>query len=460
MGTCMPQTVNFTGREETDQLAARFPNDDPRWQLARRIVASKCFEKSSFLVNFLLFVCERELTGREQEINEREIGVKALGRPTTYNPGEDNIVRNYARLLRKRLEEYFKTEGKAETLRIEIPRGRYIPVFYSVDSLQDAPLPSPLPTNAPTTTELKDKAGLDAQPARSIFRMPVYRTRWLVFVLSALVIAGAVVYFGARSFRRKPTSPTHALWTEVFGSGRETIIVPADSSFGILQNLTRNSMHLNDYVNRKYLPKADSVSGLDSRNLNDLATQRYTSVVDLNIAVSLSRLPELVPERFAIRYARDLRMDDLKHSNAILIGSQHSNPWVELFQDNRNFVPQYQPEVDDSLIVNRHPLAGESAEYKNLWDEDSHRTYAVLAFVPSLDGAGHVILLEGLNMAGTQAAGDFLLDDESIDPILQKARLADGTLEPFELLLETRSIGADSPKARVIAERYGSSARQ
>jgi hypothetical protein len=99
-------------------------------------------------------------------------------------------------------------------------------------------------------------------------------------------------------------------------------------------------------------------------------------------------------------------------------------------------------------------------DYKNLWDEESHRTYAVLAFVPSLDGVGHVILLEGLNMAGTQAAADFLLDEQSIDPILRKARLSDGTFQPFELLLETRSIDADSPKAHVIAERYGSLARQ
>src|SRR5580700_8452199 len=144
----MSQTISLTGSEESDQLAAGPLTDDPRWQLARRIVASKCFEKSSFLVSFLLYVCERELTGKGHEINEREIGVKALGRPKAYNPGEDNIVRNYARLLRKRLEEYFKTEGKDETLRIDIPRGHYFPVFYSIDSVQDAPPPSSLPTPA------------------------------------------------------------------------------------------------------------------------------------------------------------------------------------------------------------------------------------------------------------------------------------------------------------------------
>jgi hypothetical protein len=96
----------------------------------------------------------------------------------------------------------------------------------------------------------------------------------------------------------------------------------------------------------------------------------------------------------------------------------------------------------------------------NAWADDSHQTYAVLAYLPSLDGMGHVVIVEGLNMAGTQAAGDFLLNDRTISPILKKATQADGTLQPFELLLEANSIGANAPEARVIAERYGISPQQ
>jgi hypothetical protein len=71
---------------------------------------------------------------------------------------------------------------------------------------------------------------------------------------------------------------------------------------------------------------------------------------------------------------------------------------------------------------------------------------------------GYVIVVEGLNMAGTQAAGDFLLNDRTIIPILQKAKRTDGTIGPFELLLETSSVGANAPEAKVIAERYGTPA--
>src|SRR6202000_3570794 len=90
------------------------------------------FVRSTLLTNFLLYVCDRNLRGKTDEITEHQIGVHALGRADNYHPGEDNIVRNYARILRKRLEEYFEDDGKYEAMRIIIPRGQYLPVFEPV----------------------------------------------------------------------------------------------------------------------------------------------------------------------------------------------------------------------------------------------------------------------------------------------------------------------------------------
>jgi hypothetical protein len=435
--------------------------DDPRWQLAQRIVASKSFAKSSFLTSFLLYVCDRELRGRAREITEHQIGIQAFGRPANYNPGDDNIVRNYARLLRKRLEEYFNTEGKDETLHVSIPRGRYVPVFYEGPIEPKHPEPALLPSSSVSKSPAEDQTQLIEQITGPAMRSkPKRRVGVLFFAVCVLVVALAAAWLGMRHFRRPQNTLSHRLWSQFFSQDRETLIVPADSGFGILQNLTKHPVHLTEYASGEYLSKISPIAGVDSGNLNDLSTQRYTSVVDLNIASSLSRLPEIVPDRFVIRYARDLRMEDLKHSNAILLGSQHTNPWVELFQKNANFVLVYEPEVNDSFVLNRHPLSGESTAYNNAWADDSHQTYAVLAYLPSLDGVGHVVLVEGLNMAGTQAAADFLLNDRTISPILKKALQADGTLQPFELLLEANSIDANAPEARVIAERFGMSSRQ
>src|SRR5215469_2208802 len=128
-----------TPEDESEPLARHgYEEDDPRWQLAQRIVASKSFAKSSLLSRFLLYVCDRTLNGKTEEISEQQIGVHVFGRRPQYNPAEDNIVRNYARQLRQRLDAYFEEEGKAEDLRLTIPRGTYVPTFVQREALEAA----------------------------------------------------------------------------------------------------------------------------------------------------------------------------------------------------------------------------------------------------------------------------------------------------------------------------------
>lgn len=116
----------YAGDQNQEGLASPFSEanfDDEEWKLALRITATPPFKRSAFLTNFLLHICDRKLSNWENEITEYQMGVQALGRPSAYHPGEDNIVRNYARMLRKRLEEYFIAEGSKESLQIIIPRG-------------------------------------------------------------------------------------------------------------------------------------------------------------------------------------------------------------------------------------------------------------------------------------------------------------------------------------------------
>ena len=124
-----PSTTSVAVQVDESEQPARsgYEEDDPRWQLAQRIVASKSFAKSSLLSRFLLYVCNRTLNGRTEEISEQQIGVHVFGRRPQYNPAEDNIVRNYARQLRQRLDAYFEEEGKGEELRLTIPRRHMFP---------------------------------------------------------------------------------------------------------------------------------------------------------------------------------------------------------------------------------------------------------------------------------------------------------------------------------------------
>src|SRR5260370_4394083 len=107
----------------------RLSSDAECRALVQRIVGSKEFQRTTRLRDFLLYVTDRKFAAAPQDITEALIGQRAFGRPATYNPGDDSIVRTEARNLRQRLERYFAGEGSDEPILLEIPKGGYLPVF-------------------------------------------------------------------------------------------------------------------------------------------------------------------------------------------------------------------------------------------------------------------------------------------------------------------------------------------
>ena len=254
----------------------------------------------------------------------------------------------------------------------------------------------------------------------------------------------------------------------MFSTDRDTFVVPSDGGLVILHRFLEHPSNLTEYISGAYrrpevisqglrgLTKSVSDSELPalSHRVESLGDRRYTSVIDLDLSVRISRQSEVFPERLLIRYARELRMDDLKSSNAILIGSADSNPWVELFQPPLNFHFSSGGAYGGSAtIINRHPLPGEKPTYASITGDPAQNTYGVIAYLPNLGGTGHVLIIEGINMAGTQAAGEFLLNSAAMQSVLQRATSPSGELRSFEVLLGTNSIAANSSQSRVLSER-------
>jgi hypothetical protein len=294
-------------------------------------------------------------------------------------------------------------------------------------------------------------AVVSVQPARRRFWLG--RRFWLVG-LGALVLLAClgIVWTAAHRASVFSADPSHPLWARLFDNRHQTLIVPSDDGIVMIQNLTGHLVPLSEYINRDYL-SLKSPYNIDQQNMKDLDAQRYTNVTDLNAVMRFSRLPEANAGQLMVRYSRELHMGDLKDANVILLGSSFSNPWTELFEKTLNFEFYYEPHPNLSHIVNRHPQAGELPIYENDATGPSHRTYAVIGFVPNLNNTGWVLLVEGLTMAGTQAAVDTLFNGGVMRPILGQFRNADGSLNPFEILIETRSFGSDSPQASIVATR-------
>ncbi len=95
-------------------------------------LSSPLFRKAERQSRFLRFVVDAALRSPETPIKEFDIGVAVYDRRADYDPRIDPIVRVEAARLRARLREYYEVTPP-ERVRIDIPKGRYIPLFIPVD---------------------------------------------------------------------------------------------------------------------------------------------------------------------------------------------------------------------------------------------------------------------------------------------------------------------------------------
>lgn len=427
---------------------------DPRRQLIERVLSSAAFAKSERLSSLLAYVCAMRLEGRAAEINEQRIGEAVFGRRPDYDSSIDGIVRTQASRLRHRLDLYFGEEGADEPLRIVIPRGGYVPFFEaraprSTDPLAAAviaPADQPLP-------EPEIPPGPELTPPRSL---PPARSAMLAWSLVAsLVVLVLALVAAHRSglWKAEPPPAPHPLWSRLFAPDQTTLLVTADSGLVMWQGMMRRSMGLAEYLNGDYRSTVPESAGPLDKWAANLADRRYTSVVDLEIAQALLPIAQARRGGLATRFARDLRPNDFKQGDVILLGVAEADPWVELFERNMNFYFRNDRDKKIFSVVNRAPRPNEPPQWDSAAADAQHRVYAVVAFVPNLNGQGDVLILEGTSMAGTECAWDFVADDAQLLPFLAKIRRRDGVLPHFEVVLGANNLSGSAAKSRILAWR-------
>ena len=427
----------------TDASVASEWTRSSRNELVGRVVRSTVFAKSERLSSLLTYICETTLKGRGSELNEQHIGHAVFGRKRDYDSSIDGIVRTQASRLRQRLDQYFTGEGVGESLRIEIPKGGYVAVFREQlpDALQaeSAPVGPPL-LPAPVPAESANQA---------LRRVWANLLPWSLCVVCALFAIAGWLRPAKSSL---PVVLSHPLWSRVFDPSRPTLEVPGDSGLVLSYLFTQQGVSLNDYLVGLYrTPSSVSFAASNQPIPLDIANRRYTSIVDLAVAVNLQRIASARGSSLQVRYARDLRPNDLKNGNAILIGAFEGNPWLEMFEPRMKFrlVNDYRQHIFS--VLNTSPKTGEPDHWQSTLDDPLKRVYGVIALMPNLSGNGNVLIVEGTSMAGVEAAWDFVSDDEVLIPVLHQMQKADGTLPNFEILVGTQNMGASASHADLIA---------
>ena len=124
--------MSAADRHRSIRSAARpSPKDTARTvrQQLDRMLASPTFQQVDRLKRFLSFIVTETIAGRGDQLKEYVVGVQVFDKETSFDPRTDPIVRVQARRLRARLARYYRAEGQTDETIIDLPKGRYLPVF-------------------------------------------------------------------------------------------------------------------------------------------------------------------------------------------------------------------------------------------------------------------------------------------------------------------------------------------
>jgi tetratricopeptide (TPR) repeat protein len=140
--------------DDIDQVEAQAEID--------RLLEDSRFQSPERNKSFLRFIAAEFFEGRAEAIKAYAIAVDVFGRPANFDPSVDPIVRIEATRLRAALTQYYDAHGSDTGIRVDLPRGRYVPVFTRMPANNRSSLPAEavepdVPGHAPP---VKDQSAL------------------------------------------------------------------------------------------------------------------------------------------------------------------------------------------------------------------------------------------------------------------------------------------------------------
>jgi len=415
------------------------PSVEERRALVERVAASEQFSRSARLRDFLLYVGKQSLKEGCPDLHELEIGEKVFGRPPSYDRSQDNIVRVNAAELRKRIELHFASAGAREPLIFEIPRGGYKLVFRR--RLEALPGEQ---GSAQGGDPLPAVPAAGAVALRKDRLRTATRLAWPVLSL-ALGIACVLLYLRIGALQ-KAADPwvdepaVRAFWTGFLSPRKETDIVLPDDAASVIEDITNKAISLDDYQNGAFLRElqespmsAERKADVDQVFNHNLVTFGAVSAAQL----VAGEIPPGYPHRLS--FTRYFTADDINRDNVVLVGGEKSVPWDNLFDNQVNFITDFDYTHDVGIVRNLHPQPGEKAIYTVPQGPNSITGYATIAYLPNLGHSGSVIILGGTDSEATGAAASFLTSEDKMEKLREVLRVRN--FPYFEVLLNTSRLG-------------------
>ena len=393
-------------------------------QIVEHILSSKYFVNSQRRRKFLKIICDYHLEGRSGELNEYLLGVEVLGLDKSFDPGSNPAVRVLAHEVRKKLGNYYESEGLSDAMWLEIPVGRYQPVFTLQREKQPEAAPAAIAAASPALT---DPAPQPRRASRAA----------LGFGVTAAVLAGLVIWLAAANLRLRrdmeTLKPSRDLG--VYGPVWSPFISPGAPVLVVLNNLTtvRATFPFQPPVVQDHAIELSSgqsgywhdgaIRSLGPGTRYFMSSSFHTSVGEAVAAVRVANIYRSFGQGVIVKQSRLTSLDEMKDHHAILLGSHISNEWSGKFPLIEEFF-----HTARGTIGNRHPQPGEAAEYGPGFDEQGRlkTDYALITVKPNISEHYLVMVLAGCLGVGSQGAGEFVTSPDHLNKLNEQLRRLGG----------------------------------
>lgn len=408
-----------------------------------KLVHSHTFRKAESLCKLLRYLAEHELSQPGTSPKEYEIATEVLGRPGDFDPQADSAVRVQAGRLRLKLLDYYIHEGAADSIVVEVPNGSYALSFQERElSVTSLPLVAAHVSPAPRP-ELVSPVGNPGAPRRA---------RALTIAVGALCLALAVAITAILLLAMKINSPRTNQSVEVAASpALRAFWAPFSSSPYAPWVIFSNAAFVGrPETGMRYL---DPVR--DSRRL---ILDHYTGVGEVLAVHELDDVFSKLHHPIRVKRGSLFSLDDANDNDLIFVGSPAENLTLLDLPGSQEFVftrPTFEPHKGELAIRNMHPAPGEpSLFYPSDSSEPLEEDYAIVALVPGLNPARHVIILAGTTTIGTQAAVEFVCEQDSVQELMRKLSPHGEAIQPFEALLRVKVTRGVPVGIQLIAIRH------
>ncbi|HNW58914.1 MAG TPA: hypothetical protein PKI62_04515 [bacterium] len=358
-------------------------------ELEKSLFQSEAIRNSrntQLLLTYLLQCQDKGIVPKETMI-AREV----FGKDQHFNPGEDPLVRVHIHNLRKKLEEYYREEGRKDRYRLEIPKGQY--VIHIIDQTESKQI----------GTWIRAHTGW----------LQVYP---LLLVLMTCIASGLLIYAVSLHKEVKKyrcVDIDDAIWGDFLKSRNETMIVCGDHFFyNININYQNRSVHIRD----TWINSAEDMKYLifpDNTTTAQPSDQTYFPFGTVWSLPSIVKLLNSSPRQIVLRSSSQLTPNVIEEQNVVYIGNIKS---LGILQ---HYIEQAHLAYDIRQRILYHFSPADTLRFNAEANEDVYHTD--YAFIIKYEGPrGNAILITaGFFTIGLKEACRYLTEPELLPQLEQ-----------------------------------------